>query len=92
VYDDDRNEIELSDLSSGEKQMIIFLGETLLQEGNTHIFLADEPELSLHVEWQESLVDNIKALNPEAQIFFATHSPDIISTYDKCVFDMEDLP
>jgi predicted ATP-dependent endonuclease of OLD family len=92
VYDDDRNEIELSDLSSGEKQMIIFLGETLLQEGNTHIFLADEPELSLHVEWQESLVDNIKALNPEAQIFFATHSPDIVSTYDKCVFDMEDLP
>jgi predicted ATP-dependent endonuclease of OLD family len=71
--------------------MIIFLGETLLQEGTPHVFMADEPELSLHVDWQETLVSNILALNPSAQVFFATHSPDIVSVYRDGVIDMEAL-
>lgn len=91
VFSDDDKPILLTELSSGEKQMIIFLGETLLQEGGTNIFLADEPELSLHVAWQEGLVDNVKSLNPSAQIFFATHSPDIVSHYSENVIDMETI-
>lgn len=76
-------------LSSGEKQLLIVLGEALLQEGRSCIYIADEPELSLHVNWQESLVDNLLALNPKAQIIFATHSPDVVSRFGKKVFDME---
>ncbi|HEJ2571811.1 TPA: ATP-binding protein [Pseudomonas aeruginosa] len=81
-----------SQLSSGEKQIIVILGEALLQEGQNFIYMADEPEISLHVAWQESLAKNIKNLNPAAQIVFATHSPDIVGPdqdrlihMDRCV-------
>jgi predicted ATP-dependent endonuclease of OLD family len=79
----------LEDLSSGEKQLIIILGGALLQQGSTSIYLADEPELSLHVAWQEQLVSSIRELNNNAQLVFATHSPDIVGTYGDRVIDME---
>lgn len=97
----DRNEIEIStrqqdsvkikDLSSGEKQLLIVLTEALLQNAKPYVYIADEPELSLHVDWQECLVTNIRAINPKAQIFFATHSPDIVGPYEEKMFDMEDI-
>ncbi|WP_301584569.1 AAA family ATPase [Halomonas alkaliantarctica] len=77
-------------LSSGEKQLLIILGEALLQEKSACIYIADEPELSLHVMWQERLVDNLLALNPNAQIIFATHSPDVVSSYGNKVIKMEE--
>ncbi|MCG8524420.1 MAG: ATP-binding protein [Pseudomonadales bacterium] len=99
-YIDERNELKvvtqsgkdlpLKFLSSGEKQLLIVLGEALLQRKKTCVYIADEPELSLHVNWQESLVDNLLSLNPQAQIVFATHSPDVVSRFGDKVFDMED--
>ena len=80
---------DLRYLSSGEKQIIIILGEALLQLGTASVYLADEPELSLHVEWQEKLVSSIRELNSGAQLVFATHSPDIVSEYGDRVIDME---
>ena len=76
-------------LSSGEKQLLIIFGETLLQKSQPHIFIADEPELSLHIEWQENLVQSLKVLNPYAQMIFATHSPDIVGTFQKSVIKIE---
>ncbi|MBD2539631.1 AAA family ATPase [Coleofasciculus sp. FACHB-SPT36] len=81
----------LKELSSGEKQLLIILGAALLQEENPWIYIADEPELSLHVEWQGQLITNLRSINPKAQIIFATHSPDIVSVYGERVFDMEKL-
>ncbi|MCF5901218.1 AAA family ATPase [Aeromonas veronii] len=78
-------------LSSGEKQLLIVLGEALLQEKQPWVYIADEPELSLHVRWQESLVENLRNLNPNAQIIFATHSPDVVSIFGDKIFDMEDM-
>ncbi|MGA9334019.1 MAG: AAA family ATPase, partial [Rudaea sp.] len=78
-------------LSSGEKQLLILLSETLLQRGAPAIFIADEPELSLHVFWQEKLVSSLRALNPSAQIVFATHSPDIVGPLSDRAIDMETL-
>lgn len=91
IIDEDGDPIEKTTLSSGEKQLLIFLSETLLQEGKPHIFLADEPELSLHVEWQEDLVPSLLKLNPQAQVFFATHSPDIVGQFQKNIIHMESL-
>lgn len=82
-------DLPLKLLSSGEKQLLIVLGEALLQEKASWIYIADEPELSLHITWQEKLVDNLRAINPSAQIVFATHSPDVVSHYNTRVFDME---
>lgn len=76
-------------LSSGEKQLVIILGEALLQQSAPWIYIADEPELSLHVKWQEKLIESLIRLNPKAQIVCATHSPDVVSHFFNRVFDME---
>lgn len=78
-------------LSSGEKQLLILISEALLQREAPSIFIADEPELSLHVIWQERLVNSLRALNPNAQIIAATHSPDIVGSLTKNIIDMERL-
>lgn len=83
--------IRLEDLSSGEKQLLIILGEALLQESSPVVYIADEPELSLHVYWQEQLTAAISQLNPNVQIVFATHSPDIVNVHDDKIIDMEKL-
>jgi len=84
-------DLPLHRLSSGEKQLLIVLGEALLQEKQPWVYIADEPELSLHVKWQESLVENLRAINPNSQIIFATHSPDVVSIFGDKVFDMEKM-
>jgi len=83
--------LSIKQLSSGEKQLFIFLGETLLQNKKPLTYIADEPELSLHLNWQVALIDSILMINPSAQILFATHSPDIVSKYQDSVIRMEDI-
>ncbi|TPD93642.1 hypothetical protein FJP68_14780 [Pantoea vagans] len=90
AYSNDGYEIKLNDLSSGEKQLIIILGEALLQQGGRCIYMADEPELSLHVSWQEKLVDSIIKINKNAQIIFATHSPDVVAWRGEYVIFMDE--
>ena len=38
----------------------------------------NEPEVSLHGEWQKQLIDLIMELNPNVQIILTTHSPAVI--------------
>ncbi|BCV44152.1 AAA family ATPase [Shewanella algae] len=78
-------------LSSGEKQLIILMIEALLQGRQPHIFLADEPELSLHIAWQRMVIPAVMEINPNAQIIAATHSPEVASKYPNAIFDMESL-
>jgi predicted ATPase len=78
-------------LSSGEKQLLILLSEALLQRQTPTVFITDEPEISLHVHWQEKLVSSLRRLNENAQIIAATHSPDIVGAmYDRAI-DMETI-
>ena len=51
--------------------------------------MADEPELSLHVLWQEKLINAMRGLNSDAQLIFATHSPDLVGAYSDSVQDMD---
>ena len=83
--------IPIEALSSGEKQLLIILGEALLQQEERVVYIADEPELSLHISWQETLTSSISRLNPNAQILFATHSPDIVSIHSNKIINMEDV-
>ncbi|WP_447758170.1 AAA family ATPase [Aeromonas veronii] len=83
--------IPLYDLSSGEKQLLIILSEALVQNLDSVIYIADEPEISLHIMWQEYLTDTILELNPNAQIIFATHSPDVVGSYQNKIINMEDI-
>ncbi|MEG3922241.1 AAA family ATPase [Microcoleus sp. T3_A4] len=78
-----------SSLSSGEKQLVIQFMEVILQEEKSLIFIADEPELSLHVIWQEKLLKTLRDLNKNAQLIVATHSPDIVADFSENVIDMQ---
>ena len=50
----------------------------LVQEGRHCVMLMDEPEISLHIEWQQRLITLIRTLNPNTQIILCTHSPAIV--------------
>lgn len=65
-------------LSSGEKQILAILLTVLVEDGKPYVLFMDEPEVSLHVEWQKQLIDLILELNPNVQIILTTHSPAVI--------------
>lgn len=83
--------LPLAKLSSGEKQLLILFIEALLQRRKPYIFLADEPELSLHISWQRDIIKAICSLNPNAQIVVATHSPEIAGKFGDCILNMEKI-
>ena len=65
-------------LSSGEKQMLVILLTVLVEDLQPYVLFMDEPEASLHVEWQQKLINTILKLNPNVQIVLTTHSPAVI--------------
>ena len=78
-------------LSSGEKQILILLTQALLEENSPVVYMADEPELSLHVEWQAMLIESLLELGGEIQVIVATHSPDIVSDFRDFVIPLDDV-
>ena len=65
-------------LSSGEKQMLVILLTALVRNGERSVLFMDEPEASLHIEWQQKLIAMIRNLNPDMQLILTTHSPAMI--------------
>ncbi len=92
VFIDDGEVIPLYKLSSGEKQLLLILMRVFLMEEEPYILLMDEPEISLHIEWQYILFEEIRRLNRNCQIITSTHSPSLFGDGwgDKLVF-VEDL-
>lgn len=92
IFLDDGEVIPLYKLSSGEKQLLLILLKVFLMEEQPYILLMDEPEISLHIEWQYKLFEEIRHLNPHCQIITSTHSPSLFGDGwgDKLVF-VEDL-
>lgn len=65
-------------LSSGEKQMLLILLTVLVENCEPYVLFMDEPEVSLHIEWQKQLIGVIRQLNPNVQIILTTHSPAVV--------------
>ena len=65
-------------LSSGEKQLLVILLTVLVEDQQPYVLFMDEPEVSLHIEWQKRLIELILELNPRVQIILTTHSPAVI--------------
>ena len=82
------NLANLYELSSGEKQIIIMIAHLIFEEAvkPSGIFIIDEPELSLHIAWQEIFVDSIMAASPNTQFILATHAPAIVSKTERELF------
>jgi predicted ATP-dependent endonuclease of OLD family len=77
VKSDDGEAIGVTSLSSGEKHVLGIFIETLFAESNS--LLIDEPEISLHVDWQRMLISSMSQLNPSVQLILTTHSPEIMA-------------
>lgn len=73
------------ELSSGEKQIIIMIAHLIFEEAqkDSGVFIIDEPELSLHIAWQEIFIQSIMEASPKTQFILATHSPSIIAKVDR---------
>jgi len=84
--------LPVENLSSGEKQLLILLTQALLREDEPVVYVADEPELSLHVSWQENLLLSLRQIASQSQIIVATHSPDIVGTFRDRVIDLAPRP
>ena len=78
VFSQDGEELLPYTLSSGEKQMLVILLTVLVQDKQPCILLMDEPEVSLHIEWQQRIIEIIREMNPYAQLILTTHSPAMV--------------
>ena len=80
VVTDDGLNLDLEMLSSGEQHELVILYELLFRAKSNSLILIDEPELSLHVAWQERFVKDLEEIARVANFraILATHSPEII--------------
>lgn len=74
-------ELSLTDLSSGEQHELILLYQLLFKVPKNALILIDEPEISLHVEWQKAFIQDMSEIIRLRgfDIMLATHSPSIIN-------------
>lgn len=79
-------------LSSGEKQMLLILLTVLTEDRQPYVLFMDEPEASLHFEWQKELITLVRELNPHAQVILTTHSPALIMDgWEDAVTEVADI-
>lgn len=84
--------VELSMLSAGEKQLLLILLTVFLMDEKPAVLLMDEPEVSLHIEWQEKLIKSLRKLNKNCQLIVTTHSPSIFASgWENNITYIEDL-
>jgi len=74
------NELTPGDLSSGEQHELVLLYELLFKVPAGSLVLIDEPELSLHIAWQQQFLEDLLVITEIAKldVLIATHAPDII--------------
>lgn len=75
VYDKNDRVIDLEWLSSGEKQIISIFSKVYLECVSPCIFIIDEPELSLSIEWQRTFLKDIYESGKVDLLIATTHSP-----------------
>lgn len=92
LKDKKSNTIESSNLSRGEKNVLILLILAFLSRDEKKVFILDEPDLTLHIEWQKKIVAKLLELAPKSQFIIATHSPALfMNNIDFDVINMMDV-
>ena len=64
-------------LSSGERHLLVLLTIFVIEGNRRHLFMVDEPEISLNMIWQRKLLPLLSELAPNAEIIVASHSPSV---------------
>ena len=74
------DECTIEGLSSGERQLLVIFARAFFRSKSSSkmVFIIDEPELSLHLGWQEKFSKTIFEITPHTQFILATHSPEIV--------------
>ncbi|MEN8220956.1 MAG: AAA family ATPase [Pseudomonadota bacterium] len=77
-----KSSLQPSELSSGEQHEIVLFYELIFKTRDNSFFLIDEPEISLHVDWQRQFLSDISKIAKLGKHSFiiATHSPQIIGS------------
>ncbi len=73
--------MNLKDLSSGEQHEVVLLYELIFKAKPNTTVLIDEPEISLHITWQNDFLKDLMQIIKlqSIQVIIATHSPQIIN-------------
>lgn len=84
IIQDDNGEYQLipvNKLSSGEQNELVLFYLLLFKTQANSLILIDEPEVSLHISWQNSFIKDLKEITKlnNLDVVIATHSPDIIA-------------
>lgn len=78
IETENKRKYPLTSLSSGERQILTMLfSATRMSTIATGAFLIDEPELSLHVDWQRIILGILHSQTINRQIIACTHSPEV---------------
>lgn len=92
IFGHDKSSYSYTVLSAGEKQLLLIILTVFMQNGKDAVLVMDEPEISMHVDWQRRLIDVILKLNPNCQLIIATHSPSmILNQWRELVVNISDL-
>ena len=89
----DKKEIlKPTQLSSGEQHQIVLFYELIFKSKPNSLFLIDEPEISLHVDWQRCFLDDLLKITKiiDSTFLIATHSPQIIGSHRNLAVALED--
>lgn len=91
--DNPQKTLNLSQLSSGEKQEIVLFYDLIFSTREKLLLLIDEPEISLHISWQKKFLDDLLevAKHSNIQVIVATHSPQIVSNHMDIQIDLGEL-
>lgn len=78
-------------LSSGEQNEFVLFYELLFNCSEKNFILIDEPELSLHIKWQQKMIEDLMNIcnQNKLNILIATHSPDLIGNHWSLVQKLE---
>ena len=91
VFSKKGEKISWQSLSMGEKQILLLLLMVSNTQQQPCIFLMDEPDLSMHIDWKEILVKELHELNPNMQIILSTHAPSVITGWHDKVKEVNQL-
>ena len=83
--------IPLEKLSSGEKNDFILFYELIFKCDDHSLILIDEPEISLHIAWQQEFIRQLLRICQVnyMQAVVATHSPNIVDEYWNLLVDLD---
>ncbi|MEA9491547.1 AAA family ATPase [Xanthomonas campestris] len=79
--DSNQTKLKPNELSSGEQHQLVMLYELIFSEEEGQLYLIDEPEISLHVEWQRQFLSDMERIAEVRghKFIIATHSPQVIN-------------